>query len=62
MEPVYYLILYRYFCIIWRDEVELGYKMSELNISLILSGDKNKGEYISSENLVKYEVEARTNY
>ena len=36
--------------------------MSELNISLIFVGDKNKGEYISSEQVVKYEVEACINY
>ena len=31
--------------------------MSELNIYTIILGDKNKGEYISSEELDKYEVE-----
>ena len=35
--------------------------MSELNISLILSGGKNKGEYISREQVVKYEGEAYIN-
>ena len=29
--------------------------MYELNILLIFAGDKNKGEYISSEQMVKYE-------
>ena len=35
--------------------------MSELNISLIFSGDKNKGGYISSEQVVNYEGEACIN-
>ena len=35
--------------------------MSELNISLIIAGDNNKGEYISSEQVVKYEGEACIN-
>ena len=35
--------------------------MSELNISLIFAGDKNEGEYISSEQLVKYKREACIN-
>ena len=35
--------------------------MSELNISLILVGDKNKGEYISSEQVGKYQGEACIN-
>ena len=35
--------------------------MSELNILRIISGDKNKGEYISSEKVVKYEGEACIN-
>ena len=35
--------------------------MSELNISLILAGYKNKGEYISSKQVVKYEGEACIN-
>ena len=29
--------------------------MSEFNILLLLSGDNNKGEYTSSEQVVKYE-------
>ena len=35
--------------------------MSELNISLIIEGDRNKGEYISSDQVVKYEGEACIN-
>ena len=35
--------------------------MYKLNISLIIEGDNNKGEYISSENVLKYEGEARIN-
>ena len=35
--------------------------MSELNISLLIAGDKNKGEYIPSDQLVKYEGEAFIN-
>ena len=35
--------------------------MSELNISLIVSGDKNKGGYISSNQVVNYEGEAYIN-
>ena len=35
--------------------------MFELNISLIFAGDKNKGEYISSEQVVKYEGEVCIN-
>ena len=35
--------------------------MSEFNIFLIFAGDKNKGEYISSEQVVKYEGEACIN-
>ena len=36
--------------------------MSGLNISLIFSGDKNKYEYISSDQVVKYEGETCINY
>ena len=35
--------------------------MSELKISLIFAGDKNEGEYISSEQVVKYEGQACIN-
>ena len=35
--------------------------MSELNISLLLAGDKKKGEYTSSEQVGKYKVEACIN-
>ena len=35
--------------------------MSELNISLIFVGYKNKGEYTPSEKVVKYEGEACIN-
>ena len=35
--------------------------MSEINISLLFAGDNNKGEYISSEQVVKYEGEACIN-
>ena len=35
--------------------------MSELNISLITPGENNKGEYISSEQVGKYESEAYIN-
>ena len=31
--------------------------MSELNIFLLITGENNKGEYISSNKVVKYEVE-----
>ena len=37
------------------------FKGSELNISPIISGDNNKGEYISSEQVDKYEGEACIN-
>ena len=35
--------------------------MYELNISLLIVGDNNKGEYIYSEQVVKYEGEACIN-
>ena len=35
--------------------------MSELNISMLISGYKNKGDYISSYQVVKYEGEACIN-
>ena len=35
--------------------------MSEINTLLILSWDKNKGEYISSDKVEKYEVEVCIN-
>ena len=35
--------------------------MSELKISLLFAGDKNKGEYISSDKVVKYEGETCIN-
>ena len=35
--------------------------MSEINILLIFAGDKDKGEYISSEQVVKYKGESCIN-
>ena len=35
--------------------------MSELNIFLLFTGDNNKGEYISSYQVVKYELESCIN-
>ena len=35
--------------------------MSELNILLVFAGDKNKGDYISSENVKNDEVEEYIN-
>ena len=37
-----------------RDQAGLESKVSELNISMILAGDKNKGEYILSDQVGKY--------
>ena len=35
--------------------------MYELNISLLITGDRNKGEYIYSDKVVKYKGEACIN-
>ena len=55
------LILYSVCDMIQRDEEVLVFKVSELNTFPILSGDKNKGEYISSYQVEKYEGEACIN-
>ena len=47
--------------IIWKYEARLVLNGSEPNISPILSRDSNKGKYISSEQMDKYEREAFIN-
>ena len=42
------------FHIIRRNEVGLVFKVSKNNTSTIIAGDKNKGKYISSEQVAKY--------
>ena len=42
--------------------MELGLKVSELKILMLLKGNNNKGEYISSDQVVKYEGEACIKY
>ena len=43
-------------------QLVLGLKVSKLNILMLLPGYKNKGEYISSQHVGKYEGEVCINY